>query len=128
MRTKRFWVSLAERAVKTFFQTLIAVWPIGDATLGLYDVDWKKSASVAAMAAIVSVAMSMASAPIGPDGSPSLVGEPPKQPAEVLKPETPDPEDATPSGRHVLDDDPDDRPVSSFRDHPSATQFRHPQD
>lgn len=34
----------------------------------------------------------------------------------------------TPSGRHALDDDPDDRPVSSFQRHPSATRFRHPQD
>jgi hypothetical protein len=128
MWSRLFWLSALERAIKTFAQTFLVIWPLADNTLGLLDVDWAKSASIAGMAAAVSVLTSIASAGVGPDGSPSLVGEPPKQPDALLEPEPPDPEDETPSGRHVLDDDPDDRPVSGFRTHPSATRFRHPQD
>lgn len=122
MWTKRFWLSLVERAIKTFVQALIAIWPLGDAALGLFDVDWRKSVSVAGMAALVSVATSILSSPVGPDGSPSLVGEPPKEPAAVLNSE-----DAgqSPAERHnhVLgDDDPADIPVSRFTE-PKATRY-----
>jgi hypothetical protein len=89
--TKRFWLSLLERALKTFAQSLIALWPLGENAFGLLDVDWQSSLSVAGLAAAVSALTSIASAGIGPDGSPSLVGEPPVQPATVLNA---DPDDA----------------------------------
>jgi hypothetical protein len=128
MRTRYFWLSALERCLKTAAQTLISMWVVGGVMFDLRAVDWPTSLSVAGGAALISLLMSVASSSVGPDGSPSLVGEPPKQPDALLEPEPPDPEDETPSGRHVLDDDPDDRPVSGFRTHPSATRFRHPQD
>ncbi len=94
MWTKSFWLSLLERALKTFAQTLIALWPLGENAFGLLDVDWQSSLSIAGLAAAVSALTSIASAGIGPDGSPSLVGEPPVQPATVL---TADPDDAAPT-------------------------------
>lgn len=115
MWSRHFWLSLTERAVKSFAQGLIVVWPIGENALGLWQIDWKTALLSAALYAGASVLTSIISAPLGPDGSPSLVGEPPKQPAAVLEPDPADPEDATPSGRHVLDDDPDDLPVSHFQ-------------
>ena len=140
MWTKRFWLSLVERALKTFAQTLIALWPLGENAFGLLDVDWKSSLSVAGLAAAVSALTSIASASIGPDGSPSLVGEPPVQPATVLTADPDDTAEFTPDdladarggvvpsvdnpvdgrGRHVLDDEPGDIPVSRFT-RPSAT-------
>lgn len=79
MLNKRFWMSAAERAAKTFAQTLIALWPLGENAFGLLSIDWRQSLSVAGLAAVLSVLTSVVSSPIGPDGSPSLVGEPPKE-------------------------------------------------
>jgi hypothetical protein len=116
MWTRYFWLSAAERAIKTFAQTLLVIWPVGDATLHLYDLDWRKAVLTAGLAAAASLLTSIVSGPVGPDGSPSLVGEPPKQPAELL-----DPADTAPMGRHELDDEPGDIPVSKFSP-PSATR------
>lgn len=116
MWTRHFWLSLAERALKSFCQGLIVVWPIGENALGLWQINWQTALLSAALYAGASILTSIVSAPFGPDGSPSLVGEPPKEPAELLEVDpAPDPEDVTPSGRHVLDDDPDDLPVSHFK-------------
>jgi hypothetical protein len=122
MRTKQYWISVAERALKSAAQGLLVIWPVGDAALHLWDVDWKKALSGAAAMAGASVLTSLISAPIGPDNSPSLVGEPPKEPAAVLEP---DPDDETVDGRHVLDDDPDDIPVSRFET-PRTPRFDDP--
>lgn len=107
--TKRFALSALERATKTFAQTLIALWSVGDAALGLVDVDWKKAASVAGLAAVLSILTSVVSAPVGPDNSPSLVGEPPKQPEALLEDEP---------GDHALDgqgrDGAPEKPVNLF--------------
>jgi hypothetical protein len=124
MWTARFWLSTAERFLKTFCQTLIALWPLGDAVLGWLDVDWKKSVSLAVMAAALSVLTSIVSAPVGPDNSPSLVGEPPKQPAAALE------YDDTP-GEHALDGDEGEIPVSRLTPppapQPKTSRYRHPQ-
>lgn len=78
---------IAERAIKTFFQTLVAVIVAGEAT-SIYDVDWKATAGVAVLAAVLSVATSMGSWNIGPDEGPSLVGEgKPKRPKRDADPE-----------------------------------------
>lgn len=120
MWTRLFWLSALERALKTFAQTLLVIWPLADNTLGLLDVDWAKSASIAGMAAAVSVLTSIASAGVGPDGSPSLVGEPPTQPETVL---TADPDEVVPSvdnhvdrstGRHADDGESTDVPVRHY--------------
>ena len=65
-----FWKSLLERAVKTFCQAALALL-VGDG-LTLLSVDWPTVASVAGLAAVVSVLTSIASAPFGPSDSPSL--------------------------------------------------------
>lgn len=76
MRTREFWVSAGERAVKTFAQSLLATLVV---FTGVLEVDWVNSLSAAALATVISVLSSLASAGVGPDGSPSLVGEPPKE-------------------------------------------------
>ena len=143
MRTKQFWLSLLERMLKTFAQTLIAVWPLGENAFGLLDVDWKASLSIAGMAAVISALTSIASSGIGPDGSPSLVGEPPVQPATVLNADPDDTTEFTPDdladarggvvhtgdnpvdrpGRHTLDGEATDIPVSRL---PRATRYDRP--
>lgn len=66
--TKAFWLGAAERAVKTFAQTLVAVIFLGvgaDAvgvTAGLTDVAWVDAVSVAALATILSVVTSIGNA------------------------------------------------------------------
>lgn len=127
MFTKRFAVSLIERAIKTFAQSLIALWPLGDAAFGLLDVDWRKAASIAGMAALLSALSSIVSAPVGPDGSPSLVGEPPKEPKELLDDTPPQvvDDDGTPT-EHALDGTPGEIPASQFLPPPSATRYDGP--
>jgi hypothetical protein len=117
MWTARFWLSLAERALKTFAQVMVAQLLVGDRVLGLLDVNWPTSLSVAGLATAVSALTSIASAGIGPDGSPSLVGEPAKVPETVLNSDPDEvvhtgdnPVDRS-SGRHVDDGEPRDIPV-----------------
>jgi hypothetical protein len=68
MFTKAFWIGAAERAVKTFLQTFVAVAIAGvgaDAvgiTAGLQDVSWLAALSVAALATILSLATSAGNA------------------------------------------------------------------
>lgn len=66
--TAEFWKGLAERAVKTFFQTGVSVAVIGagqDAigvSAGILDVDWATTGSVAILAALLSAATSIGNA------------------------------------------------------------------
>lgn len=71
--TRLFWKAAAERAIKTFAQSLVAALSIG---VGLLDAPWVAALSTAAMAAVMSILTSMASA--GSGGGPSLTN------AEVL--------------------------------------------
>jgi hypothetical protein len=79
MRTKEFWVSAAERGIKTFAQSLAASLIV---FVGVLDVDWVNSLSAAGLATLLSFLSSVGSAKVGPDNSPSLVGEPPQE--EIL--------------------------------------------
>lgn len=81
MRTREFWVSTGERALKTFAQSLTATLIV---FTGVLEVDWVNSLSAAGLATVISVLTSIGSAGVGPDGSPSLVGEPPQEPEELL--------------------------------------------
>jgi hypothetical protein len=68
-----FWKDTAERSVKTFAQTLVALWTVSG-PLDIVSVDWKASLGVAVGAAVVSVLTSLASSQVGPNpGSPSAV-------------------------------------------------------
>jgi hypothetical protein len=113
MLSSRFWLSALERALKTAAQTLIAVWPLGENAFGLLDIDWKKSLSIAGLAAALSLLTSLISAPVGPDNSPSLVGEPPKEPDALV-------------GQHAQDgvgrDGQPEMPASLF-EKPGATRY-----
>lgn len=69
MFTLEFWKATAERAVKTFAQTLAAM--LTAAGTGLLDAQWGQHLSVAAMAMVLSVLTSVASSRVGAPG-PSL--------------------------------------------------------
>ncbi|MGH3778428.1 MAG: holin [Pseudonocardiaceae bacterium] len=71
MFTYRFWQLASERAVKTFAQSLVAI--LSATGVGLLTVPWSAALSTAGMAALLSVLTSMASAPVGESGSPSLL-------------------------------------------------------
>ena len=73
MWTKTFWIDTAERAIKTFAQAVVAGLTAG--ATGILDVDWVTVVSVSALAAVVSVLTSVASAPLADKGTASLVGE-----------------------------------------------------
>ena len=68
----KFLKATAERAVKTFVQTLLAL--LGTDAAGVLSVDITAAAQVAAASALLSVLTSFASANLGNVG-PSLVGE-----------------------------------------------------
>lgn len=58
--THEFWVGVAERAVKTVAQAIVAV--VGVAGTGMLSVDWVQTLSVAAAAGLASVLTSIADA------------------------------------------------------------------
>ena len=55
-----FWRGAAERAVKTFAQSLVAV--IGVGAVGLLDVDWLGALSAATLATVISLLTSIGNA------------------------------------------------------------------
>jgi hypothetical protein len=71
MFTKFFLRQLAERAIKTFAQTFVAL--AGAAQMDWLTLDWAQLAATAAIAAGLSVLTSIASDKIGPTDSPSMV-------------------------------------------------------
>lgn len=65
--TVDFWKGAGERALKTFFQTLVAMIAVTAGagqvpTVGIEGVDWIGSLSVAALAAVLSLATSIGNA------------------------------------------------------------------
>ena len=66
-----FWKGACERAIKTFAQAALAFFVVGET--GIADVDWATVGGVGLVAAIASVLTSLASAPFGPAGTPSVV-------------------------------------------------------
>lgn len=78
MNTKAFWLASLERAVKTFAQSLVAIF-LADSTLNILNANWEESLAVAGTATLLSFLTSIASAasPFGPAQSPSLVTAPP---------------------------------------------------
>lgn len=83
MFTAQFWKEVAERAIKTFFQTLIATGIIASAA-GATSQQWKDAAFVVGIATVLSVVSSIAGVAVGPKGSPSLV-EPATAPSEDIQ-------------------------------------------
>ena len=71
MFTKSFLQQLAERAIKTFCQTIVAL--AGATQMDWLKLDWKHLLATSAIAAALSVVTSIASDKIGPADSPSMV-------------------------------------------------------
>lgn len=70
--TALFWKQVAERAVKTFAQSILALFA-ADEVFSILDVDLNKTFGVAALALVASVLTSLVSANVGPEKeSPSL--------------------------------------------------------
>lgn len=78
--TTAFWSDTAERAIKTAAQTLLGVLTTG--AVGLLDVDWANAASITALATLISILTSIASA-----GSTDTIS-----PASILP---------APTGKHI---------------------------
>jgi hypothetical protein len=85
MFTSLFWKLTAERAVKTFAQTLAGVLVVGGATL--LSAHWTTALATAGMAAVVSVLTSVGSLKIGTPDSPSVIKNDPPPPAPAGEPE-----------------------------------------
>jgi len=58
-----FWKDAAERAIRTGAQALLALWATDIS--GVLEVDWTQAASVAALAALTSILMSVAATGVG---------------------------------------------------------------
>jgi hypothetical protein len=71
MFTKSFLLQLAERAIKTFAQTLVAL--AGASQMDWLNLDWQHLTATAAIAAGLSALSSIASNRVGPVDSPSIV-------------------------------------------------------
>ena len=71
MWTWNFWREAAERAIKTFAQTAVAI--IGADMVGVMEVNWVGIGSIALVAAIASILTSIASAPVGEKGTASIL-------------------------------------------------------
>jgi hypothetical protein len=73
MFTLAFWKDAAERAVKTFAQSLLALLTVG-ATIT--SIDWVSALEISATATVLSLLTSVVSLPIGNSGTASLVKAP----------------------------------------------------
>lgn len=71
MWTRSFWKDAVERAVKTLAQAAVAYLAAG--VTGILQVDWVQLASVAGLAALISLLTSVGSGAV--TGTPSLVRE-----------------------------------------------------
>lgn len=68
--TRDFLLDAAERALKTFVQSLLAVLTVQGVS-SLLDVDWLQALSVAALATVISVLTSLLSVKLGHNGTAS---------------------------------------------------------
>lgn len=73
MFTLKFWKDASERAIRTAAQALLALWATDIS--GVLEVDWTQAGSVAALAAVTSVLMSVAATGRGNPESASSVKE-----------------------------------------------------
>jgi hypothetical protein len=68
--SKQFLLDLAERAVKTFAQVLVATFAVGDG-FDVVHADWGNALSLAAGATVLSILTSVASLKLGNSGTAS---------------------------------------------------------
>lgn len=72
LTNKLFWLRTAERAIKTFAQSLALVF-LGDSAYNVINVNWPESLGLAATGALLSVLTSVGSSTVGVKTSPSLI-------------------------------------------------------
>jgi hypothetical protein len=72
MRTAAFWTGAFDRAIKSLAQTLILLWFTSD-VVNIFEVNWVESLGVGAGALVLSLLTSIVSAPIGDDGTTSML-------------------------------------------------------
>lgn len=72
MREPGFWTGTFDRAIKSFCQALLLLWG-ADEGLSLLEINFVQSLGVAGAAAVLSILTSIVSAPIGEDGTTSLL-------------------------------------------------------
>lgn len=70
MFTIKFWKDAGERAIRTAAQALIALWATD--VSGVLAVDWVQAGSVSALAALMSILMSIVATGVGDKESASL--------------------------------------------------------
>ena len=71
MWSVEFWRSAGERALRTLAQVLLSLIVVGET--GFLDVDWVQAGSVAGLAALASVLISIGATGLGDKGTASLV-------------------------------------------------------
>lgn len=71
MFTRRFWIESLERAAKSAAQAVIGLYPLDK--LDVLQADWRLALGVAGGGALLSLLMSVVSAPIGEPNDPSMV-------------------------------------------------------
>ena len=71
MYTITFWKDAAERAIRTAAQALLALWATDIS--GVLEVDWTQAGSVSALAALMSLLMSVAATGTGSQDSASTL-------------------------------------------------------
>ena len=71
MYTLTFWKDAAERAIRTAAQALLALWATD--VSGVLAVDWVQAGSVSALAALMSLLMSVAASGTGSQDSASTI-------------------------------------------------------
>lgn len=69
----KFWKGTLERAIRTAAQAVLAL--LGTDVAGILQVDWVQVASVAGLAAFLSVLMSVVATGVGDHESPSFIRE-----------------------------------------------------
>ncbi len=74
MWTATFWKDLAERAIATFAQSLVAVLVIVEG--GLFGVDWSQGLAVAGLAALIAILKGIAASYVGEKGTAALLPAP----------------------------------------------------
>jgi hypothetical protein len=76
--TKTFWFDALERGIKTAAQAVIVVLGLSETgPVNAFEFDWELGAGAALGGAVLSVLFSVASAPIGGNGTASVVSAPP---------------------------------------------------
>lgn len=76
MFTKQFWLDAFERAARTFAQTVLAVYFVGDVALSAFNIEWDELAGIGLGGALFSVLTSIASVNVGEKGSASVLSSP----------------------------------------------------